>query len=72
MIGSSTHVHKAHWFLRYSLVLASCVLVLKIPITTGLLALDIVLLLCAADFFGLLNVNGWGGKRRNAVGELLP
>jgi hypothetical protein len=70
MIGSS-RVHKAHWFLRYSLMLVGCLLVRQIPIT-GSWPLDIGLLLVAADFFGLLNLNGWGGKRRNWAGELTP
>jgi hypothetical protein len=39
---------------------------------TGNGFVDILLLLCALDFFGVINLQGWGGKRRNAVGELLP
>ncbi len=70
MIGSG-RVHKVHWFLRYSLVVVSCFLVLQHPITGGWW-LDCGLLLVAADFFGLLNPNGWGGKRRNWAGELTP
>ena len=70
MIGSG-RVHKAHWSLRYSLMLVACFLVWQHPLI-GPLWLDIGLLLVAADFFGFLNVNGWGGKRRNGAGELTP
>lgn len=40
---------------------------------TGSWLLDIGLLLVALDFFGIVNINGWGGKRYSVLAqEWLP
>lgn len=39
---------------------------------TGSWTLDILLLLAGLDIAGVINLQGWGGKRKNLVGEDLP
>ena len=34
--------------------------------------LVLLLPLCLLDICGVINLQGWGGKRRNLVGEPLP
>ena len=39
---------------------------------TGNWFVDFLLLLCLLDICGVINLQGWGGKRRNLFGEPLP